>query len=84
MGSKPVLLISLVITAILLLIIGILFITFGSLKFERDVQEDDLRQLGVVIDAGGSGTRFVAYEKRGEMLKQVNYIRCEVNLLLSL
>ena len=62
-----------VLLSVFLLIIGILFVVFGSMKHEHDVSKvSDVRQLGVVVDAGGSGTRVKVYERRGDSVKQLN------------
>ena len=67
-----------VLPAIILLLLGVLFVIFGSLEFENDIVNASSEKLGVVIDAGGSGTRLIVYQYKDNALKQLLFIdNCE-------
>ena len=63
---------------IALLLLGLLFVIFGSIELETEVKTEDVSHLGVVIDAGGSGTRLIVYENKEDKFKQLLFIEeCE-------
>lgn len=67
----------LIASALLLALLGVFFVVFGSLRMEVDVEETEQRQLGVVVDAGGSGTRLIVYENKQDVITQIKYVKCE-------
>ena len=58
--------------------IGVCLIIYGSVDYEGKRQiRKEVDRVGVVIDAGGSGTRMIVYNYANDTFKQLKYIICE-------
>lgn len=72
-----------IILALILIIVGVIFLAYGAANYEEKSTEKKIEEerYGVVIDAGGSGTRLVIYKysPRTNTMKDVNFKKCEDN-----
>eukprot|EP00794_Sanderia_malayensis_P018657 gene18657-20538_t len=61
-----------------LALLGIVAIILSSLKYESTKTEQVKGRFGIIIDAGGSGTRLIIYEySKDDTIHQVKYTECE-------
>jgi len=64
--------------SMILILLGLTFVIYGSIDYKTDgVVQQVTNRVGVVVDAGGSGTRLIVYSYANRTMKQVKYLECE-------
>ena len=57
-----------------LICIALFLLIYGSIGYKS---KDQMLRVGVVVDAGSSGTRLIVYSYNNKTFKQLNFIQCE-------
>jgi len=70
-----------ILVSALLILVGLIFIIYGAANYESEETKSVVKkkQFGVVIDAGGSGTRLYVYEYKedDDSIDELSRIKCE-------